>query len=59
MSRDLVEVGLGWSWTPDRVSRSIQCPDTVVLSAHDGPRVTVPVTWQARRLALQISSWKG
>ncbi len=39
MSRDLVEVGLGWSWTPDRVRRSIQCPDTVVLSAHDGPRM--------------------
>ncbi|MGH8488515.1 MAG: hypothetical protein ACREXS_06540 [Gammaproteobacteria bacterium] len=39
MSRDLVEVGVGWSWTPERVRRSIQCPDTVVLRAHDGPRM--------------------
>ncbi len=33
MSRDVVEVGLGWSWTPSRVLRSIHCPDTVVLVA--------------------------
>ena len=34
MSRELIEVGLGWSWTPSRVTRSIQCPDTLVLAAR-------------------------
>ena len=34
MSRDLVEAGLGWSWTPSRVAHCIQCPDTVVLVAR-------------------------
>jgi len=34
MSRDLIETGLGWSWTPARVTRSIECADTVVLVAR-------------------------
>lgn len=33
MSRDLIEFGLGWSWTPQRVARSILNPETVVLIA--------------------------
>jgi [ribosomal protein S18]-alanine N-acetyltransferase len=34
MSRDLIEYGLsGWSWPPERVARSIQARDTVVLVA--------------------------
>jgi ribosomal protein S18 acetylase RimI-like enzyme len=34
MSRALVETGLsGWSWDPQRVSRSIQARDTLVLVA--------------------------
>lgn len=33
MSRDLIEVGLGWSWTGRRVLRAIQCPETTVLIA--------------------------
>jgi ribosomal protein S18 acetylase RimI-like enzyme len=32
MSRDLVESGLGWSWTPARVGREILSPDSVVLT---------------------------
>jgi ribosomal-protein-alanine N-acetyltransferase len=39
MSRDLVEVGLGWSWTPAKVSRSIRCPDSAVLTAPDAGRI--------------------
>ena len=35
MSRALVETGLGgWSWDPQRVTRSIQARDTVVLVAE-------------------------
>ena len=34
MSRELIETGLGgWSWPPQRVARSIQARDTVVLAA--------------------------
>ena len=33
MSRELIEHGLGWSWTPDRVANHIRRPDTVVLAA--------------------------
>jgi [ribosomal protein S18]-alanine N-acetyltransferase len=35
MSRELIETGLGWSWTPARVARSIGHSDTVVLTARD------------------------
>ena len=31
MSRDLIETGLGWTWTPERVAKSIRDRDTVVL----------------------------
>jgi ribosomal-protein-alanine N-acetyltransferase len=33
MSRDLIEHGLGWSWTPLRVQRSIADPQTNVAVA--------------------------
>lgn len=36
MSSDLIEVGLGWSWTVQRVTRAIQCPDAAVLTAKAG-----------------------
>lgn len=36
MSRDLIETGLGWSWTASRVLRSIRDPETVVLVAREG-----------------------
>ena len=29
MSRDFVETGLGWSWTPGRVARALRRADTV------------------------------
>lgn len=38
MSRDLIEHGLGWSWTPLRVRRSIDDPSTNVVLASDGTR---------------------
>ena len=34
MSRDLIERGLGWSWTPLRVQRSIADPQTNVVVAE-------------------------
>lgn len=40
MSRDLIEKGLGWSWTPDRVARSLRCSETVVLKASRDRRLT-------------------
>ena len=33
MSRDLIEQGLGWSWTPRRVLRSVVDPQTNVVVA--------------------------
>ncbi|MGH8603827.1 MAG: ribosomal protein S18-alanine N-acetyltransferase [Gammaproteobacteria bacterium] len=39
LSRDLVETGLGWSWTPPRVIRSIRCADTAVLVADTGRQI--------------------
>lgn len=34
LSRDLIETGLGWSWTPQRVLRSIRNRDTCVIAAR-------------------------
>jgi ribosomal-protein-alanine N-acetyltransferase len=34
MSRDLIETGLGWSWTPARVAREVRDRDTLVLTAR-------------------------
>jgi ribosomal-protein-alanine N-acetyltransferase len=39
MSRDLIETGLGWSWGPDRVARSISNKDTYALLACERERV--------------------
>jgi ribosomal-protein-alanine N-acetyltransferase len=36
MSRDYIEAGLGWSWTPSRVGKSITDPETVVSLAKAG-----------------------
>ena len=34
MSRDLIETGLGWSWTPARVAREVRDRETIVLIAR-------------------------
>ena len=39
MSRDLIETGLGWSWTATRVLRSIRDPETLVLVAREGSSI--------------------
>ena len=39
MSRALIEVGLRWSWTPQRVAREIRDRNTNVLVARCGTRV--------------------
>jgi ribosomal-protein-alanine acetyltransferase len=36
MSRELIEAGLPWTWTPERVARNRARPDTLVLTARDG-----------------------
>jgi [ribosomal protein S18]-alanine N-acetyltransferase len=36
MSRDLIEAGLGWSWTPARVAAQIRCRTTIVVVARCG-----------------------
>jgi ribosomal-protein-alanine N-acetyltransferase len=38
LSRDYIERGLGWSWTPERLKKSYQCRDTNILVAC-APRV--------------------
>jgi [ribosomal protein S18]-alanine N-acetyltransferase len=39
MSRELIEHGLGWSWTPARVERSIRSRDSCVLVARRDARL--------------------
>ena len=39
MSRDLVELGLGWSWVPSRIVRHIRAPESVVLVAQCTTRI--------------------
>lgn len=39
MSRELVEAGLPWSWTPERVARNLRQRDTLILTARDGQHV--------------------
>jgi ribosomal-protein-alanine N-acetyltransferase len=39
MSRELIESGLGWSWTPARVGREILSAETLVLTSCRGDRV--------------------
>jgi ribosomal-protein-alanine N-acetyltransferase len=39
MSRDLIETGLGWSWGPERVARSIGNKETFTLLACDRDRL--------------------
>jgi ribosomal-protein-alanine N-acetyltransferase len=36
MSRELIETGLPWTWTPERVARNLAQRDTLVLTARDG-----------------------
>jgi ribosomal-protein-alanine N-acetyltransferase len=39
LSRDLIEAGLGWSWTSVRVRRSLDCADANVLVAKTSTSV--------------------
>jgi ribosomal-protein-alanine N-acetyltransferase len=39
LSRELIETGLGWSWTPERVVRCLRHRDTMVLTARDSERL--------------------
>jgi ribosomal-protein-alanine N-acetyltransferase len=39
MSRDFIEQGLGWSWTMQRVARSIRDSQTNVVTAWDAARL--------------------
>ena len=36
MSRDLVEIGLDWSWVPARILHHVRAPESVVLVAEQG-----------------------
>jgi ribosomal-protein-alanine N-acetyltransferase len=39
LSRDAIEAGLEWSWTPPRVARSLRDRATNVIVARDGARL--------------------
>ena len=39
MSRELIEAGLPWTWTPERVARTLAQRETLVLTARDGERL--------------------
>jgi len=40
LSRESIEFGLGWSWRPQRVRRSIDDPQTNVIVAREAGRLT-------------------
>jgi ribosomal-protein-alanine N-acetyltransferase len=39
LSRDLIETGLGWTWTRSRVERNIRSASTVAITACQGDRL--------------------
>lgn len=39
MSHALIETGLPWTWTAQRVARNLARPETLVLTARDGERL--------------------
>jgi [ribosomal protein S18]-alanine N-acetyltransferase len=39
MSRDLIEQGLRWSWTPRRVAASVRSPHALVVVARSGDQI--------------------
>jgi ribosomal-protein-alanine N-acetyltransferase len=39
LSRDLIESGLDWTWTPQRVAASIRRADTIVAVAREANRI--------------------
>jgi ribosomal-protein-alanine N-acetyltransferase len=39
MSRDLIEAGLRWSWTPSRVAASVHNPNALVVVARAAARI--------------------
>ena len=39
LSRDLIETGLSWRYTPRRMAALIREPETMTLVARDGPRI--------------------
>jgi ribosomal-protein-alanine N-acetyltransferase len=39
MSRQLIETGLDWSWTPSRVTRNLRRPEIAGFVAHLGSRM--------------------
>jgi ribosomal protein S18 acetylase RimI-like enzyme len=39
MSRNLIETGLRWSWTPGRVAASVRRPDAIVVVARAADRI--------------------
>lgn len=39
MSRDLIETGLPWSWTSQRVAASVRSPDALVVVAREERRI--------------------
>jgi ribosomal-protein-alanine N-acetyltransferase len=39
MSRDLIEKGLRWSWTPSRVAASVRSSNTIVVVARAADRI--------------------
>ena len=49
MSRDLIEHGLGWSWTPERVRRTIGQLDANAIVARTGPEADRPVGFALMR----------
>jgi ribosomal protein S18 acetylase RimI-like enzyme len=39
MSRELIEAGLPWTWTPERVERNLGRHETLVLTAREGEQL--------------------
>jgi hypothetical protein len=55
MSRDRIETGPGWSWTPGRVSRALAARDSNVLVARAPGRVVGFGNQAGRRTSPRIT----
>jgi [ribosomal protein S18]-alanine N-acetyltransferase len=55
MSRDLIEAGLAWRYTPPRMAALIRDPETVALVACDGARIQGLAVMQFRDESAHLS----
>jgi len=60
MSRDIIEQGLQWNWTPERVGRCVLSPDINVVTAKNNGEVNllgVDASWRSAGIGHRLLEW--